>query len=185
MCIIYPHLSIYGQPHCETVLGQKHRNRYCREALDARRLGHCSTGVQVAEEIRNRETAKCAECKSSSHLQDRPEKHNHGLSSTEAPVSTTRNKRKAKKVLEHAFEKPLEMKRSRNIVKQDEVEDPSEDISFAVQSPPKKSRAGKPQELGVMLGLGLRQPRQFSRPSIDSLMEGQTATQSILHPYWL
>ncbi|KAI0118504.1 hypothetical protein F4776DRAFT_256713 [Hypoxylon sp. NC0597] len=64
MCIQYPHHSLCQNPHCETIIGRRHRNRYCNEARQARRLGHCRDGLRIEEPIRSREqTVRCARCK--------------------------------------------------------------------------------------------------------------------------
>ncbi|KAI1133838.1 hypothetical protein F5Y05DRAFT_423536 [Hypoxylon sp. FL0543] len=63
MCIEYPHQTICHTPHCQTVLAVKKRNKYCPEALRNRRLGHCSTGVQVANPIDSKaRSTRCANC---------------------------------------------------------------------------------------------------------------------------
>ncbi|KAI0834152.1 hypothetical protein F5Y06DRAFT_300862 [Hypoxylon sp. FL0890] len=64
MCQQYTYISLCRSPGCQTVFGSKKRNRYCPEALRARRLGHCSTGIQVADPIGVRERIiRCDPCK--------------------------------------------------------------------------------------------------------------------------
>ncbi|KAI1474208.1 hypothetical protein F4774DRAFT_415073 [Daldinia eschscholtzii] len=61
MCKQYHYYSDCPTPDCSSVLGFKKRNRYCREALKARRLGHCSADIQVAGIFHIVDSTDCCE----------------------------------------------------------------------------------------------------------------------------
>lgn len=99
---------------CDAILCNKVRNVYCREALDARRLGHCTTGTRVAQQFSERDgSARCWCCKhllqpKSQSLVSRSSSIS-GRSSTSGLVSLRRQRKaKARSVFEHAFELALD-----------------------------------------------------------------------------
>ncbi|KAI1771844.1 hypothetical protein F4818DRAFT_191929 [Hypoxylon cercidicola] len=62
MCKQHVYTTTCSKPSCNAVLGSRKRNRYCPEALRARRLGHCAEGVQT--EFQPSDTAsRCHACK--------------------------------------------------------------------------------------------------------------------------
>ncbi|KAI1371545.1 hypothetical protein F4677DRAFT_464269 [Hypoxylon crocopeplum] len=64
MCKQYIYYSMCNTSYCETVLGEKRRNSYCHEALAARRLGHCTPGLQLGRYFHIHDTkVRCEECK--------------------------------------------------------------------------------------------------------------------------
>ncbi|KAI0598175.1 hypothetical protein F4775DRAFT_592686 [Biscogniauxia sp. FL1348] len=63
MCKQYHYETVCSVSSCDTVLGRRNRNRWCGEALKARRLGKCSTGVEVQETITETTRARCSKCK--------------------------------------------------------------------------------------------------------------------------
>ncbi|ORY71890.1 uncharacterized protein BCR38DRAFT_480367 [Pseudomassariella vexata] len=73
MCKQYYYLSLCSKPKCDAILGRKHRNRYCRSALDARRLGRCTDGVMVMNEFRHCETGPCRRCRTETGTEPRVE----------------------------------------------------------------------------------------------------------------
>ncbi|KAF3064241.1 hypothetical protein GL218_01892 [Daldinia childiae] len=77
MCKQYHYYSECITTNCHSILGSKKRNRYCREALKARRLGRCSTGVQNAGEFRDEDsTACCRACKQQAKTARQRERQN-------------------------------------------------------------------------------------------------------------
>ncbi|KAI0006932.1 hypothetical protein F4779DRAFT_620104 [Xylariaceae sp. FL0662B] len=107
MCKQYDHYRLCRRPQCNTILGKKTRNRYCREALDARRLGHCSTGVRVAGQFHARGAFLCAQCKMPSpQTADIKESDD---ATTNADAAARQCKGKVPSVFEYAFEIPLEL----------------------------------------------------------------------------
>ncbi|OTA94368.1 hypothetical protein M434DRAFT_10760 [Hypoxylon sp. CO27-5] len=64
MCIQYLYHSLCQNPSCEIIIGRRHRNNWCGEARRARRLGHCTPGLQITDPICTHEqTVRCAKCK--------------------------------------------------------------------------------------------------------------------------
>ncbi|KAI1487489.1 hypothetical protein F5X96DRAFT_686855 [Biscogniauxia mediterranea] len=63
MCKQYHYESICSISSCDTVLGRRHRNKWCSEALRARRLGKCTTGVENQKTIFETTRARCSKCK--------------------------------------------------------------------------------------------------------------------------
>lgn len=77
MCKQYHYHSKCPTTNCESILGYKKRNRYCPEALKARRLGRCSTGIQNAGEFRIVDsTACCDACKQQAKINRQREQQN-------------------------------------------------------------------------------------------------------------
>ncbi|KAI1505858.1 hypothetical protein F5X99DRAFT_404409 [Biscogniauxia marginata] len=109
MCKQYPYFSQCANPHYETLIGRKNRNRYCPDALRARRLGKCAAGVEVKEALTSRGRAKCAQCKVLARREARADEagdSNDNSFNTASNASEPRNaKRKADSVLSHASSK--------------------------------------------------------------------------------
>ncbi|KAI1639741.1 hypothetical protein F4809DRAFT_656039 [Biscogniauxia mediterranea] len=63
MCKQYHYESICSISSCDTVLGRRHRNKWCGEALRARRLGKCTAGVEIQKTITETTRARCSKCK--------------------------------------------------------------------------------------------------------------------------
>ncbi|KAI0845543.1 hypothetical protein F5Y00DRAFT_167255 [Daldinia vernicosa] len=77
MCKQYHYHSECFTTNCHSILGSRKRNRYCREALKARRLGRCSTGVQIAGVFRVVESTACCEaCKQQAKTNRQHEQQN-------------------------------------------------------------------------------------------------------------
>lgn len=109
MCKGYVYHTLCSNQTCETIVGSKTRNSYCRKALESHRLGHCKTGVQVTQRFFNRDNAvRCGYCKSLSLPQSRMTK---STSSSSGPLNTAGSRRRRKKaydIFEHVFEFALE-----------------------------------------------------------------------------
>ncbi|KAK6833042.1 hypothetical protein PG987_007736 [Apiospora arundinis] len=64
MCKQYVYLSICLEHDCDSIVGKKGRNAYCRTARHgARRLGSCDGGIEYVVTGRHRGTMPCDECK--------------------------------------------------------------------------------------------------------------------------
>ncbi|KAK8857084.1 hypothetical protein PGQ11_012996 [Apiospora arundinis] len=64
MCKQYVYLSICLEHDCDSIVGKKGRNAYCRTARHgARRLGSCDGGIEYVVTGRHRGTVPCDECK--------------------------------------------------------------------------------------------------------------------------
>ncbi|KAH9909872.1 hypothetical protein F4778DRAFT_22196 [Xylariomycetidae sp. FL2044] len=87
MCKAYTYVSLCKhQPGCPGILGRKTRNRWCREALDARRLGRCGAGVERQPDIEVRENTMCFDCKT----QSRRSKSRTAATTATAPTTTAK-----------------------------------------------------------------------------------------------
>ncbi|KAI5924657.1 hypothetical protein F4810DRAFT_718909 [Camillea tinctor] len=98
MCKQYPHKSLCRTPECDHAVGQKHRNVYCRQARQGRRLGKCSLGVEIQDPITKKTIVKCSSCKQalSKTSIGTWEKTDGSISSFNSSSSTKRsNKRKS------------------------------------------------------------------------------------------
>ncbi|KAI1864179.1 hypothetical protein JX265_008550 [Neoarthrinium moseri] len=110
MCKQYIYYSLCRNVACESLLGQRRRNRYCPRALRARRLGHCCEGLVVAREFRHHEGPLCAECKGAKSSS------NNSRQSTEAEFSDTSLSslgQKPRTLFEYTFEAALESQTKR------------------------------------------------------------------------
>ncbi|KAI1654880.1 hypothetical protein F4813DRAFT_392135 [Daldinia decipiens] len=77
MCKQYHYHTKCHTTNCQSILGSKKRNRYCREALKARRLGRCSTGVQIAGVFRSEDSKACCDaCKQQAKIARQREQEN-------------------------------------------------------------------------------------------------------------
>ncbi|KAI2619066.1 hypothetical protein GGS26DRAFT_595545 [Hypomontagnella submonticulosa] len=73
-------------PGCGTILGSKHRNCYCREALDNRKFGRCHQGIESFPPTLFRDsTAKCTTCRAAATMRTRRQTN---MQSSQARSST-------------------------------------------------------------------------------------------------
>ncbi|RYP11777.1 hypothetical protein DL765_007619 [Monosporascus sp. GIB2] len=110
MCRRYLYHTLCSNPACATVVSSKLRNAYCREALDARQLGHCETGAKITENFFDQDSSSlCGRCKSLTPPQGRKANSKSGCSHSSKPGAAVRwRKRKACNIFEHAFEYAIE-----------------------------------------------------------------------------
>ncbi|RYP69761.1 hypothetical protein DL769_005192 [Monosporascus sp. CRB-8-3] len=142
MCRRYMYHTLCSNKECATVVSNKLRNVYCREALDARRLGHCEAGAKITEHFFDQDSSGlCGHCKSLSPPQGRKANSKSGCSNSSKPETVVRGrKRKARNIFEHAFEYAIEEEVEKwrwceSEVKWDEATEP-----YAVQSPAERSQ---------------------------------------------
>ncbi|KAI8958537.1 hypothetical protein F5Y11DRAFT_351422 [Daldinia sp. FL1419] len=78
MCKQYHYHSGCPTPDCDSILGSRKRNRYCPEALKARRLGRCSVGVHIAGNFRAVDsTTRCDTCKQAAPTLQQQQQQQH------------------------------------------------------------------------------------------------------------
>lgn len=138
MCKNYIYHTVCHNRVCDTIVSKKSRNVYCREALDARCLGHCMTGVVIAQQLFNRHSsARCRCCKSLARPQNQSTKTISIHSSSLDTVLPERIKRNAECLLEHVFEFPLEIGATNQQHDESayELEDGATEEVYMVQSP--------------------------------------------------
>ena len=113
MCKQYVYYELCGSPLCSTAISRKHRNVYCREALDARRLGRCSEGVvTITQRLPGRQSlARCTACKTPLPTQSHSTTESTSVESASMGAEATklRNRKKLRSycIFEHVFEDAL------------------------------------------------------------------------------
>ncbi|RYP60001.1 hypothetical protein DL771_010653 [Monosporascus sp. 5C6A] len=174
MCRRYLYHTLCSNQACPTVVSNKLRNAYCREALDARRLGHCETGAKITEHFFDQDgSGLCGRCKSLSRQQGRRANSKSGCSNSSEPQTAVRErKRKACNIFEHAFEHAIEEEIEKwrwcePEAKWDETTEP-----YVVQSPAERSR-------------DVQQPkrrRQAKKPTTEKHDDGKQSPKPMQEP---
>ena len=139
MCKRYVYSELCGDPSCDVVASRKHRNVYCREGLDARRLGRCSAGITtVALRLpRRRSPARCSVCKAPSRSRSR--ETSGSVSAWSASAIMVANKksptRKARSycLFEHVFKDALEAEERKEQHGEDDLSADTGDLFCVVE----------------------------------------------------
>lgn len=177
MCKNYIYRTICNNPICDTIVCQKGRNVYCREALDARRLGHCMIGVIVAGQFSDHESsARCRNCKSLPRSQSQSTTSTSSHSSTRDSVSL-KCKRKAGCLFEHVFEFALKTEITNQQHNEPSWETDGTAEVYTVQCPetPKGSQQNK-RRMKTKSGKSRGSPQSTMKP--ESLVDPYGLEQS-------
>ncbi|RYP01437.1 hypothetical protein DL764_006207 [Monosporascus ibericus] len=148
----------------------KLRNVYCREALDARRLGHCETGAKITEHFFDQDSSGlCGRCKSLSPQQGRKTNSKSGYSNSSKRETVVRGrKRKACNIFEHVFEYAIEEEIRKWRWHEHEVKWDEATELYVVQSPAERSQDAQP-----------KLHRQAKKPKTEKQNDGKQSTKPV------
>ncbi|RYP59713.1 hypothetical protein DL770_010152 [Monosporascus sp. CRB-9-2] len=174
MCRRYLYYTLCSNQACATVVSNKLRNAYCREALNARRLGHCETGAKITEHFFDQDSSGlCGRCKSLSPQQGRKTNSKSGCSNSPRPETVVRGrKRKACNIFEHAFEYAIEEEIGKWQWREPEAKWDEATEPYVVQSPAEHSQDVQQPE----------RRRQDKKPKTEKHDEGKQSPKPVQEP---